>query len=165
MIKQPDNQVDKNGETQRVTRSLDLTLGKFSGLRSSHKKHPGVYRFPARHGGPSARSHSAHTARPLCIGIGGVDVSMKSRSYRWSGDGGLPRAWYVDVEQPNLDSQPAYLRQYIFHGKDVDIPFQPDHRLRSLLDEVLMLHTQLAPAVFEQQRCVRMSRPSRKRGA
>src|SRR5258707_5605353 len=46
---------------------------------------------------------------------------LKKRGYRWStGNEGLPKAWYVDIDEAKRDDEIAYLRQAIYL-RDVDL--------------------------------------------
>jgi DNA polymerase III subunit epsilon len=48
---------------------------------------------------------------------------LKRRGYRWNGDGaGRPRAWFIDVEDGNLEQELEYLRQQVFGRNDVELP-------------------------------------------
>ncbi|MNQ89582.1 DNA polymerase III subunit epsilon [compost metagenome] len=45
---------------------------------------------------------------------------LKARGYRWNpGDGGTPRAWYIDRAKPDLEAELNFLREEIYGG-DVD---------------------------------------------
>jgi DNA polymerase-3 subunit epsilon len=47
--------------------------------------------------------------------------TLKARGYRWSdGNDGRPKAWYIDVVEPKLDGEMAYLRADIYQ-RDVNL--------------------------------------------
>lgn len=42
--------------------------------------------------------------------------TLRNRGYRWNpGDNGKPKAWFVDVDEDQLDDEMAFLREDIFH--------------------------------------------------
>ncbi|WP_312688863.1 3'-5' exonuclease [Brevundimonas nasdae] len=46
---------------------------------------------------------------------------LKARGYRWNGEGGpSPRAWYVDVEEPALQSELTFLKTEIYQ-REIDL--------------------------------------------
>jgi DNA polymerase-3 subunit epsilon len=52
----------------------------------------------------------------------GLRATLKARGYRWSdGSGGLARAWYIDVDGADLESEFAFLRKHVYRREDVVI--------------------------------------------
>ncbi len=46
--------------------------------------------------------------------------TLKGRGYRWSGgDGGKPRAWWIDLTEDAVSGEVAFLRQHVF-GYEVE---------------------------------------------
>ena len=47
--------------------------------------------------------------------------ALKARGYRWNSEqGGAPRAWYIDVEEPQREAELGYLSAEIY-GREVDL--------------------------------------------
>lgn len=50
---------------------------------------------------------------------------LKARGYRWSdGSDGRPKAWWIEVEEPGLEGELAYLRAEIYQDVEADPPIQ-----------------------------------------
>ena len=48
---------------------------------------------------------------------------LKQRSYRWSdGTRGLPKTWYIVVDEQDYQQELEYLQQEIYAGREVDLP-------------------------------------------
>ena len=51
--------------------------------------------------------------------------ALKMRGYRWSdGTNGLPRAWWIDVEEDAVDDEVSYLRATFFANQPVEFPMK-----------------------------------------
>jgi DNA polymerase III subunit epsilon len=47
---------------------------------------------------------------------------LKDRGYRWNDGGdGHARAWFVDLEETNLEAELSFLRREVYGCEDVDI--------------------------------------------
>jgi DNA polymerase-3 subunit epsilon len=59
---------------------------------------------------------------------------LKARGYRWSnGEHGLPRAWYIDASEAELEAENTFLQEHVF-GRRVIMPvsiISPDCRFSS----------------------------------
>jgi DNA polymerase III subunit epsilon len=49
---------------------------------------------------------------------------LKNRGYRWPGDNGKNRSWYIDVDEESKEQELKYLREEIFK-RDIDLPINP----------------------------------------
>jgi DNA polymerase-3 subunit epsilon len=50
---------------------------------------------------------------------------LKARGYRWNGgENGHPRAWHVEVAEPDVEAELAFLRERVY-GRAVDLPMTP----------------------------------------
>ena len=51
--------------------------------------------------------------------------ALRSRGYRWSdGSNGARRAWWIDVEEAEVDAEVAYLRASFFANRPVEFPMK-----------------------------------------
>ena len=46
---------------------------------------------------------------------------LKNRGYRWPGDNGKHRSWYIDVDEESKEQELKYLKEEIFK-MDIDLP-------------------------------------------